>query len=261
MPSKIYKVSDIKINSSLSNRCFKREHPVFDVYLDIDKVSNAMIDFGLNNGISPEVNGRLNQIYYYLKNMNLDDVHIAAIMGNIRQESGYNVDPWSNTERLLNKEYESNKYLDQHTGEEIITFDMSRASDEQYKAESKKKLLESHAVPLYGGIGLIQWTGGIWDEESKKWIPAKSGADRKANFLNWCNSKNLEWYEMDTQLEYIFKEYNSWSLKSDFESINNVNDAAKFFCDYYEQPYDDTAPLRMEYASEFLNIFNNNLTS
>ena len=60
-----------------------------------------MIDFGLNNGISPEVNGRLNQIYYYLKNMNLDDVHIAAIMGNIRQESGYNVDPWSNTKRFL----------------------------------------------------------------------------------------------------------------------------------------------------------------
>lgn len=84
MPSKIYKISDAIENSFIDIKSYKREHPVSDIYLDIDKASNAMIDFGLNNGISPEVNGRLNQIYYYLKNMNLDDVHIAAIMGNIR---------------------------------------------------------------------------------------------------------------------------------------------------------------------------------
>ena len=69
MPSKIYKISDSIENSFIDIKSYKCEHPVSDIYLDIDKVSNAIIDFGLNNGISPEVNGRLNQIYYYLKKM------------------------------------------------------------------------------------------------------------------------------------------------------------------------------------------------
>lgn len=258
MSCKIYKVSSIKGTNFKQNESFKGERTASEVYSVIDNDDHAVIDFGLNDGISPEVNSRLNQIYCFLKDMNIDDVHIAAIMGNIKAEAGDYFDPCANTERLFDEEYPSNIYLDQRTGEEIIKFDMSMADDPQYRANAREELLNSHAVPLYGGIGLIQWTGGIWDEATKSWISAKTGADRKALFLNWCNNNNLNWYEMDTQLRYILKEYSVWSLKGNFESIQNVDEAAKFFCDYYEKPDDDTAPVRIEYARDFLNIFNNN---
>ncbi len=213
--------------------------------LSVGEISN--IDFGLSTDVA---NQRLNYIYSYLKKYGMDDVHNAAILGNIRFESGAQINPAANTERLLHDDYEHNVYLDQRTGEEIITFDWSRRDDSEYKEQARKDLLESKAVPIYGGIGLVQWTGGLWDDATKSWVTGKNGS-KKADFLNWCNARDKDWYEIDTQLEYITYEYNDWDLKNDFENIGNVSDAARFYCNNFERPGDDTVDDRISLANGF----------
>lgn len=211
-----------------------------------------VIDFGIDYGGDIDVNGRINQIYWYLKNVdNMDDVHIAALLANIRAEAGSYFNPGANTERLFDRNYKNISFVDQRTGQVIFAYDESRFSSDFDREGTLSKVKNSHAIPNYGGIGLLQWTGGKWD--NGKWVAADNGADEKAKFLNWCNENNKDWYIMETQLQYMSKRLKDWPYMDDFLNIKDVGEATKYFCDKYEQPGDDSWKERIPYAITYLN--------
>lgn len=188
----------------------------------------------------------VNEIYHFFSSKGLSSTTISAILGNLQYETASTFDPACNWERLHSSDstYADNEYYDQYGNLVYTEADLSSLSFSE--ASDKIKGL----VPKYGGIGFLQWTGGKFDGET--WIPASNGADRKAAYLNWCNANNYKWNDLNTQLEYLWEEYQNWENKDTFESISDVRQAATYFCDHYECPGDSSAGARSDYAQIYL---------
>ncbi len=222
-----------------------------------DGKEEVIIDYrSTNKNISESGNQRINQIYNYFLNKGYNDVQIAAIIGNLQQEATDNVNPSYNIQSLLDTQYTSNNFRD-IDGTEIYKaedFDLSRAHDSDYKNEWRKIILESHTIPKYGGIGIVQWTNGVWSETKGEWVEGKYG-DRKAKFLNWCKKGERNWYDLDVQLDYLSKEIDelSNSAKSEFNSFvsndkETLNRAVHWFAEYIEGT-NDSIGRREDFAS------------
>ena len=198
------------------------------------------------NGMSYYVdfgNETISQIYDFLRKKGMDDVHIAAILGNIQQESGSRFDYTANYERIGDS---SNFYCDQ-LGNVVYTAQDLEGLTREQKIEKIKGL-----VPRYGGIGLIQWTGGHYDNEIRTWVADKN-ADRKSKFINWCNLNNRNWTDLDAQLEFFYSEYDAWHAKDEFEATSDLANATNIFCGKFEYPEAGSENTRINYA---INLYN-----
>lgn len=193
--------------------------------------------------------------------MGLDDVHAAALMGNILREASDSLDPGQNTERLQfykrfkdNPEYaeEAKNYkdMDWRTIDGKVVY-----TEEQLDAmslEDAKKAVKG-LIPSKGGIGIFQLTNGKFDSTTGRWVATENG-DKKANYLNWCLDNKKDWSDLKTQLEYENKVLSeNPSLKSKFLSIQDTGQAAAYFCDAYEHPGDNSESIRANNARFFLS--------
>ncbi len=95
-------------------------------------------------------------------------------------------------------------------------------------------------------IGIAQWH--------------KSG-DRYDKFINYASQYNKDPYDLNTQLDFVYKELTEWMfegkpLTDKLNSFDSVDEAASFVMTDYENPGDDGSDFnRKRYANDFYNTY------
>lgn len=158
---------------------------------------------GHNNTSVGSLTGDEAVIAQFLKSLDLDDVHVAAIMGNFCLESG------GSSEKKI-----------------YATADQGKSHDEIVSGTpiSNEEALKRHSV---GGkaLGIGQWDSG-----------------RRYRLVQFANNKNKNWFDLQTQLEY-FRDDDEWPTFSkgtqyscdNFLKTNDLETATKIFCKGWER--------------------------
>lgn len=188
---------------------YEMDYPLFCMYHRIE----------LARGSSGGLTGDAAEIYQYLSEAGLDDVHIAAILGNFMQESGLNPDAVQGS-RWTAADFDK------------INYDGSDGGVNGPKGASR-------------GYGLAQWTRGrantlqsFADLKSKSWRDMET----QVKFF-------LEEYKSNTTGSPWLR---GAASRMAFLAASDVDTATKVFFDDFEQPGDSTLPVRQRYAREFL---------
>lgn len=127
--------------------------------------------------LDEELEEQAEEIYAILAGMGMSDTNIAGLLGNFTSES--NLDPTS-VETIMNEPYEigSDKQAAWDANWDISSVDPAYAA--QYPAIDKM------------GIGLAQWTNG-----------------RNTLLEGYADEIGAEWYELDTQIGFMFSQDDS----------------------------------------------------
>ena len=151
------------------------------------------------------------KIWNYLKSKINNDYGVAALMGNIFAESG------------LNPKNLENVY------EHKLGF-----NDETY-CTAVDNGTYTNFVTDCAGFGLCQWT--YWS--------------RKQNLLNYAKSKNVSIGDLETQLEFLFKELsnNYPSVLATLKNATSVLEASNAVLLKFECPYDQSIAVQNKRAS------------
>lgn len=153
------------------------------------------------------------KIWYFLKNKGLNNYGIASMMGNLFAESGLNPNNLENT---------GNSRLDMTDEEYVIAVNNG--------AYARDKFINDR-----WGFGIAQWT-----------LP-----DRKRDFYDFVKSKNKSIDDLETQLEYLYKE-----LSRDFSSVlttlktaTSILQASNIVLFKFENPKDQSVDVQNKRAS------------
>lgn len=159
------------------------------------------------------------KIWNFLKGKNLNDFAVAGIMGNLRAES--NLRPTN-----LQNSFEANLGY----------------NDETY-TKAVDNGVYNNFVNDGAGYGLAQWTYH----------------SRKANLLAYAKSKNASIGDIDTQLEFLWKEMQNYTtMMTELKDAKTVRDASNSFLFRFERPanqggkvQDDRTNFGLEYYKQF----------
>ncbi len=160
-------------------------------------------------------------IWDFLKREGLNDFTVAGIMGNLRVESLM----FSNN---LQNSYSSKLGM----------------TDQQY-TENVDSGKYTNFVRDSAGYGLAQWTH--WS--------------RKEGLLNYARESGQSIGDLQTQLEYLWKELNQSykNLLNKFKTVTSVKEASDLFSIEFERPASQSgAPKRAAYGEEFYKRFSKN---
>lgn len=150
-------------------------------------------------------------IWDYFKNKGFSDCGIAGLMGNLYAESGL-------IPTNLQNSYEKKLGM----------------NDSQYTAAVDNGTYNNF-VNDKAGYGLAQWT--YWS--------------RKQNLLNYCKSKNKSIGDLNTQLDFLYKELTTsfTSLVQNLKTSTSVLDSSNAVLLQFEKPADQSFSVQQKRAS------------
>ena len=153
-------------------------------------------------------------IYRYLSRKGMDDIHIAAILGCIYPESGF--DPTS-VETIYTEPYRIGK---KKKAAEEADFKMKKINPDYAKA---------YPMIVRAGIGIVGWT------DTKDMVSGQGG---NTLLREYAELHGYKWYSLTAQLRYFWygyqstESYKNWHARSLFEKKTTVNGATHIYLCY-----------------------------
>ena len=160
----------------------------------------------------PQKNAR--RIYRFFRRRGLDDIHIAAILGNIYPESHF--DPTS-VETIYNEPY---KYGKRKQAAEKVDFKMKKMN---------KDYAERYPSIVRAGIGIMGWT------DTKGMAKGQGG---NTLLRKYAAQMGRNWYSLTAQMNFMWnglegaEGYKNWHARSRFEKAKTLNKATHVYLCY-----------------------------
>lgn len=198
--------------------------------VEYSQTTSVMTDMNIEGDIAKKINS----IYNYLKKSDgsVTKNGVSAMLGNF----------W--TESSINSKRAEGDYLKPPVGASDSSWD-----DESWLAIGGPSIYNGgYTNILHRGLGLGQWTD------------TADGGTRHTALLNYANSKNKKWYDLELQIDFMLNgdsPYYITTLKDILHSNEDVSLLTTRFANRWEGNSGDKAKERQNNAQQVLKYLNN----